>query len=166
MHTHRPSLRWSLATIHLMALMCCGLSLAAQEPTPYGAPITLDRARTLIAAAEAEAKKQNWPVVIAIVDSGGYLVALARMDNTQLGSVEVAIQKATCSVLFRRPTKVFEDGLVAGGGNNRVLKAPGVLPIEGGVPIIVDGRIIGAIGVSGVKPTEDGQVAQAALLAK
>ncbi len=166
MLTHRPLLRWSLSTVLLLALMGSGLSLSAQDLTPYGAPITLDRARTLIAAAEVEAKKQNWPVVIAIVDSGGHLVALARMDNTQLGSVEVAIQKATCSVLFRRPTKVFEDGLVAGGANNRVLKAPGVLPIEGGVPIVVDGRIIGAIGVSGVKPTEDGQVAQAALLAK
>lgn len=141
-------------------------SMSAQEPVPYGAPITLEHARKLIAAAEVEAKKQKWPVVIAIVDSGAHLVALTRMDNTQLGSVEVAIGKAKCSALFRRPTKVYEDGLVTGGANNRVLKAPGVLPIEGGVPIIVDGKIIGAIGVSGVKPTEDGQVAHAALNAK
>ena len=113
-----------------------------------------------------EAKKQSLPVVIAIVDSGAHLVALARMDNTQLGSVEVAIAKARCSALFRRATKVYEDGLITGGANNRVLKAPEVLPIEGGIPIVVDGKIIGAIGVSGVKPSEDGQVAQAALDAK
>jgi uncharacterized protein GlcG (DUF336 family) len=146
----------------LLALLLT-TSVAAQEPMPYGPPITLEQARTLIAAAEVEAKKNHWPVVIAIVDSGAHLVALARMDNTQLGSIEVAQMKARCSALFRRPTKVFEDGLVAGGANNRVLKAPEVLPIEGGIPIIVDGKIIGAIGVSGVKPTEDGQVAQAAL---
>lgn len=147
----------------LLVAMLLTTSVAAQEPVPYGPPITLEQARALIAAAEVEAKKNHWPVVIAIVDSGAHLVALARMDNTQLGSVEVAMMKARCSALFRRPTKVFEDGLVTGGANNRVLKAPEVLPIEGGVPIIVEGKIIGAIGVSGVKPTEDGQVAQAAL---
>ena len=141
-------------------------AVTAQEPMPYGAPITLEHARKLIAAAEDEAQKQKWPVVIAIVDSGAHLVALARMDNTQLGSIEVAIAKARCSALFRRTTKVFEEGLIAGGANNRVLKAPEVMPIEGGIPIVVDGKIIGAIGVSGVKPTEDGQVAQAALNAK
>ena len=157
-----------LGSLFIAMLVVVGqvTSIAAQEPMPYGPPITLEHARKLIAAAEEEAKKQQWPVVIAIVDSGAHLVALARMDNTQLGSVEVAMMKARCSALFRRPTKVFEDGLVAGGANLRVLKAPEVLPIEGGIPIVVDGKIIGAIGVSGVKPTEDGQVAQAALNAK
>jgi glc operon protein GlcG len=133
----------------------------AQEPIPYGTPIGVEQARKLIAAAEAEATKQKWPVAIAIVDGSGYLVAFVRMDNTQLGSIDVALEKAKCAALFRRPTKVFEDGLTAGGANNRVLKIPGIIPVEGGIPIIVDGKIIGAIGVSGVKPSEDGQVAQA-----
>jgi uncharacterized protein GlcG (DUF336 family) len=135
----------------------------AQEPTPYGAPITLAHARKLISAAEAEATKQKWPVAITIVDGSGLLVAFARMDNTQLGSIEVSLEKARCAALFRRPTKVFEDGLAMGGANLRALKAPGIIPIEGGLPIIVDGKIVGAIGVSGVKANEDGQVAQAAI---
>jgi glc operon protein GlcG len=139
---------------------------AAQEPIPYGAPITLEHARKIIAAGEEEAKKNKWPVIIAIVDSGAHLVALARMDNTQLGSVDVAIEKARCSALFRRPTKAFEDLVAGGGAGVRALKTPNVLPIEGGVPIVVDGKIIGAIGVSGVKPNEDGIIAQAALNAK
>lgn len=150
----------------LLVTVLFSSSMAAQDLTPYGEPITLEHARKIIAAAEEEAKKQRWSVVVAIVDSGAHLVALARMDNAQLGSVEVAIAKARCSALFRRATKVYEDGWVTGGANNRVLKAPEVLPIEGGVPIIVDGKIIGAIGVSGVKPAEDGQIAQAALNAK
>jgi glc operon protein GlcG len=133
----------------------------AQEPVPYGTPITLEQARKLVSAAEAEAKKQKWPVAIAIVDPAGHLVAFAKMDNTQLGSINVALEKAKCAALFRRSTKVFEDGLVSGGANLRVLKVPGAIPIEGGLPIIQDGKIIGAIGVSGVKPNEDGKVAQA-----
>ena len=123
----------------------------------------MEQAKPLIAVGQAEAKKQKWPVAIAIVDSGGHLVAFEKMDNTQLASIEVALEKAKCSVLFRRPTKVFEDGLVSGGSNLRVLKLPGAIPVEGGIPIIQDGKIIGAIGVSGVKPNEDGQVAQAAV---
>ena len=133
----------------------------AQEPVPYGTSITLEQARKLVSAAEVEAKKQKWPVAIAIVDPAGHLVAFAKMDNTQLGSINVALEKAKCAALFRRSTKVFEDGLVSGGANLRVLKLPGAIPIEGGVPIIVDGKIIGAIGVSGVMPNEDGKVAQA-----
>lgn len=135
----------------------------AQTPIPYGAPISLEQARKLIAAAEAEAAKQKWPVAIAIVDGSGHLVAFARLDNTQLGSIEVALEKAKCAALFRRPTKVFEEGLAKGGENLRALKAPGVIPIEGGLPIIHEGKVIGAIGVSGVKATEDGQVAQAGI---
>jgi glc operon protein GlcG len=133
----------------------------AQDPIPYGSPITLDQARRVLAAAEAEAKKQNWPVAIAVVDGSGLLVAFARMDNTQLGSVEVAQEKAKTAALFRRPTKVFEDSLAAGGINVKVLRLPGAVPIEGGVPIVHEGKIIGAVGVSGVKSSEDGVVAQA-----
>lgn len=134
---------------------------AAQEPTPYGTPITLDQARTVIAAAEAEAKKQKWPVAIAVVDPSGNLVAFVKLDNTQIGSIEVALKKAKSAALFRRSTKVFEDALAMGGANLRVLTVPGAVPIEGGIPIVVDGKIIGAVGVSGVKANEDGVAAQA-----
>jgi uncharacterized protein GlcG (DUF336 family) len=140
-------------------------SAIAQDLIPYGEPIKLEHARKLIAAAEAEATKQKWPVAIAIVDGSGHLVAFAKMDNTQLGSIDVALEKAKCAALFRRPTKVFEDGLVKGGENLRVLKVPGAIPIEGGLPIVYQGKIIGAIGVSGVKPNEDGQVAKAGIAA-
>ena len=132
----------------------------AQEPTPYGAPINLETARKVLAAAEAEATRQKWPVAIAVLDSAGYLVAFHRLDNTQLGSVEIAIEKAKTSVMYRRPTKVFEDRLAAGGSDVKLLKLPG-LPLEGGVPIIQGGKIIGAIGVSGVQSTQDAQVAAA-----
>lgn len=135
----------------------------AQDLIPYGEPIKLEQARKLIAAAEAEATKQKWPVAITVVDGAGHLVAFSRMDNTQIGSIEVSLEKAKCAALFRRSTKVFEDGLAKGGENLRVLKVPNAIPIEGGLPIIHDGKIIGAIGVSGVKPTEDGQVAKAGL---
>jgi uncharacterized protein GlcG (DUF336 family) len=130
---------------------------------PYGPPIELAQARKLLAAAEAEAVKNKWPVAIALVDGSGHLVAFARLDDTQLGSIEVALQKAKCAALFRRSTKVFEDALVKGGVGLRVLKGPGILPIEGGLPIVVDGKVIGAIGVSGVTAEQDGQVAQAGL---
>lgn len=134
---------------------------AAQAPIPYGTPISHEQAKKVIAAAAEEAKKQNWPVAIAVVDASGFLVAFERLDNTQLGSVEVAQEKAKTSALFRRPTKAFEETLAA--GNTRVLKLPGALPVEGGLPIIVDGKVIGAIGVSGVKSTEDAQVATAGI---
>jgi glc operon protein GlcG len=121
--------------------------------------LTLDVAKQLSAAAEAEAAKNNWPVAIAIVDEGGHLVHLAKLDNTQYGSIDVAIQKAQTSAAFKRPTKVFEEAIA--GGRNAIIALKGALPLEGGVPIIHEGKIIGAIGVSGVKSTEDGQVAKA-----
>ena len=136
-------------------------SAIAQEPIPYGMPISLADAKKVIAAAEAEANKNKWPVAIAVVDPSGFLVAFSRLDNTQLGSIEVALQKSKTSALFRRPTRVFEEALGKGGENVRLLKLPGALPIEGGLPIIVDGKVIGAIGVSGVKSTEDGVIAAA-----
>ena len=153
----------------IAATLIAGLSLGsaraanAQSPTPYGSPITLEQANKLIAAAVVEANKNEWPVAIAVVDPAGYLVAFQRLDNTQLGSVEVAIEKAKSAALFRRPTKVFEETLALGGANLKLLKLPGGLPIEGGLPIVHDGKIIGAIGVSGVQSSEDGQIAAAGL---
>lgn len=139
--------------------------VVAAPPPPYGAPITLKQAHKIVEAAEAEAEKQGWPVAIAVVDGAGHLVLFHRLDNTQYGSVEVAIQKAKTSALFRRPTKVFEDTIAKGAENLKILGLPGATPIEGGLPIVVDGKLIGAIGVSGVKSTEDAQVATAGLAA-
>ena len=158
------SRRWMLAAAVFTGLtLCVSSSVSAQAPLPYGEPISLEQAKKVIAAAEVEAKKNNWPVAIAVVDGAGFLVAFQRLDNTQLGSVEVALEKAKTSALFRRPTKVFVDMLVTGGAGLKVLKLPGALPIEGGLPIVKDGKIIGAIGVSGVKSTEDAQIATAGL---
>jgi uncharacterized protein GlcG (DUF336 family) len=121
--------------------------------------LTLAAAKKIIAAAEAEALKQGWPVVIAVVDDGGHLICLHRLDNAQFGSVEIAMQKARSAVAFKRPTKVWEESLAS--GQQRVLGLPGVLPSEGGVPLVWRDRIVGGIGVSGVRSHEDGQVARA-----
>lgn len=121
--------------------------------------LTLDGAKKVAAAAEAEARKNNWNVVIAVVDDGGNLLYLQRIDGTQTGSIEVAIQKARTAQAFKRPTKVFEDAIA--GGRNALIALHGALPLEGGVPIMAGGQMVGAIGVSGVKSTEDGQIAKA-----
>jgi glc operon protein GlcG len=123
--------------------------------------LTLHDAKVIAAAAEAEARRNNWPVVIAIVDDGSHLVHLLRLDETQFGSVEVAIQKARAAIAFRRPTKVWEEHVAA--GSMRYLGLPGTLPIEGGLPIVVEGQFIGAVGVSGVRSHQDAQIAQAGL---
>jgi uncharacterized protein GlcG (DUF336 family) len=158
----------------LLALLPAALVVQAAAPTspaatsmplPYGAPITLVQARTVLAAAQAEAIANKWAVVIAIVDTGGHLVLLERMDVTQYGSVEVALGKATTSAAFRRPSKAFQDLVAAGGEGLRTLSLPGATPIEGGLPLIHEGRIIGAIGISGVTSVQDGQIARAGVAA-
>jgi len=121
--------------------------------------LTLAVAKQMAAAAAAEAQKNNWNVVIAIVDDGGHLVYLERLDETQIGSIEVALQKAKSAASFKRPTKVLED--VLAGGRMAILTLPGAMPIEGGVPIALDGKVLGAIGVSGVTAQQDGQIAKA-----
>jgi glc operon protein GlcG len=136
-------------------------AMAQQAPPAYGAPITLDAAKKALAAAEEEAGKNNWPVAIAIVDSGGHMVAMHRVDNTQLGSIRIAEGKARTALELRRPTKALEDAIAGGGAGLRTLALEGVVPIEGGVLIQAGGRIIGAIGVSGVLASHDGQVARA-----
>jgi glc operon protein GlcG len=133
---------------------------SAQVPQ-YGSNITLDQARKVYAAAESEARKNNWPVAIAVVDTAGNLVMFQRLDNTQTASMKIAVDKAVSAAIFRRPTKVFQDGLAKGGENLRILALSGASPVEGGVPIVQDGRIIGGIGVSGVTADQDGQIAQA-----
>lgn len=125
-----------------------------QKPT-----LSLELAKKIAEAAEAEAKKNSWPVVIAVVDDGGHLLCLHRLDEAQHGSVEIATRKAKSAVAFKRPTKSWEEALA--GGRQGVLGLAGVVPSEGGVPLTYQGKIIGAIGVSGVKPSEDGQIAKA-----
>jgi len=132
----------------------------APPTTPYGAPIQLAAAKKAMAAAEAEATKNGWGVAIAIVDSGGNLVMLHRLDNAQLSAVRLAEEKARTSVEFRRPTKMLENAVAGGGIGLRVLTF-GASLAEGGVPIISHGKVIGAIGVSGVASEQDAQVAQA-----
>ena len=123
--------------------------------------ITLEGAKKAMAAAEAEAQKNNWNVAIAILDSGANLILFQKMDDTQLGSVNVAIGKAKTAVNFKRPTKALED-LIA-GGRQVFLAVEGVTPLQGGLPVMVDGKLIGAVGVSGVLSSQDEQVAQAAV---
>ncbi len=125
--------------------------------------LTLDDAKKIAAAAETEALRNSWRVVIAIVDDGGHLLYLQRNHGTQFGSVEIAIQKARAAVAFQRPTKVTEDAVM--GGRLIHLALPGALPAEGGVPIMHENQIIGGIGVSGVRSSEDGQIAQAGVAA-
>ncbi len=128
--------------------------------TPYGTPISLDEAKKAMSAAEAEAALNNWGVAIAIVDSGANLVMLHRLDNAQLSSVRIAEQKARTAAEFRRSTKVFEDAVAGGGIGLRVLTF-GASVAEGGIPIVSGGKVVGAIGVSGVQSHQDAQVAQA-----
>ena len=132
---------------------------------PYGPPISREAARHAATAALAEAARNNWTMVAAIVDPGGHLVYLERMDDVQIGSVVVAQTKARSAALFKRPTKALQDALAAGGEGLRVLALEGAVPVEGGVPLIVDGKIVGAIGLSGGTSAQDGQCANAAAAA-
>lgn len=120
--------------------------------------LNLAVAKQIAQAAEAEAQKNGWNVVVAIVDDGGHLIYLQRMDNTQYASVDVATVKAQTAIGFKRPSKFFEDAVTA--GRNAVLGMP-IIPLDGGLPLAVDGQMIGAIGVSGVKSQEDGVIAKA-----
>jgi glc operon protein GlcG len=127
----------------------------------YGSPISLRLAKEVAAAAEVAAIENGWSMVIAIVDSTGHLVVLHKMDHAQFGSVEIAQSKACTAVNFKRPTKIFEEAVAAGGLGLRLLSTPGLCALEGGVPLVSDGRLIGAIGVSGAQAAQDGIVALA-----
>jgi len=148
-----------LLSLALLAAVPAG----AQAPAPpYGTPITLEQAKKVLAGAEAEAKKNNWPVVIWVLDSGGQPMAMLRLDNAQWGSVDIAREKARSAVALRRPTKALQDAVAQGGANLRLLSL-GYSVLEGGIPIVVDGKIIGAVGVSGVQSQQDAQTAQAGI---
>ncbi|MEK6209127.1 MAG: heme-binding protein [Pseudomonadota bacterium] len=125
--------------------------------------LTLDAAKKIGAAAEAEARKNNWNVVIAVVDDGGHLVYLQRIDGTQTGSIDVAIGKARTSAAFKRPTKVFDE--LAKTRPSITTISPNAVLLEGGVPVVVGGQVVGAVGVSGVTSQQDAQVAEAGIAA-
>lgn len=154
--------RLILSTVLALALIPASWS-AAQEPPQYGMPISLAQAKAVMAAAEVAADQQGWPVAIAIVDTHGVLVMFQRLENTQYGSVRVALDKAKTAAMFRRETKIFEDVIAQGGSGLRLLSLPGALPLEGGLPIIVDGKVVGGIGVSGVRSEQDAEVCRAGL---
>ncbi len=125
--------------------------------------LTLEAAKEMAALAHAEAAKNNWTMVIAVVDDGGHLMYLERMDGTQFGSSVIAQEKAAAAIRFKRPTKSMEDAVAA--GRMVVMKLPGAIPVEGGIPIVVEGQFLGAIGVSGGTSPQDAQVATAGLAA-
>src|SRR5688500_1864387 len=149
----------------LLILTFVTFSVAAQnQPTTapaipmYGESITLEKAKKLVAAAEAFAVSKKWPIAVAIVDTSGDLVMLVTMDNTQRASIDIAIGKAKTANNFKRPTKALEDVIAGGGAGLRILAVPGLFPSEGGEPIYVDGKIVGAIGVSGMSAAQDQEV--------
>jgi uncharacterized protein GlcG (DUF336 family) len=137
------------------------VAIVAQERPPYGPEVTLEQAKRIAAGAAAESQKNGWRMAIAVVDNHGLLVYFERMPDTQTASVQVAIDKATAAAMYRRPTKAFEDGVAK--GRNALLGLRGATPIEGGLPIMVGGKVIGGFGVSGANADQDGAAAQAGL---
>src|SRR5271169_3091316 len=162
------SLKNVVRSIVATMILLCGLTMGraqtpapAQAPSPYGANVSLENAKKAAAPALAEAEKNHWNMAVAIVDTSGNLVYYEKMDNTQLGSANVAVDKARTAALFKRPTKAFQDSLAAGGDGLRVLSLKGVTAVEGGIPLIMDGKIVGAIGVSGATSAQDAQCSKA-----
>ena len=157
----RPSL------VLALCLATCLVGGVAAQPLPDRPALSRDAVRTVADAAEAEAVANGWNVVVVVVDAGGHLLSLGRMDGVVLGALEVARQKARTAAFYGRPTKVFADRLA--DGEHAVLAFPDVIPLEGGLPVTVGGVVVGAVGVSGVRADQDAQVAQAgidALLAR
>ena len=148
----------------LIAAAAALMSLSAQGQS-YGPPVSLEQARKVMAVADAEAKKNNWNMTIAIVDSGGHLVLFQRMDGSQFASARISQDKAWSAAAYKRPGKGFQDRLAKGGEELRILKLYGAMPVDGGEPILVDGKLVGGIGVSGGTTEQDGQVAKAAAAA-
>jgi uncharacterized protein GlcG (DUF336 family) len=148
----------------VLALMLAATALCARAQG-YGSPITLEQARKVMAAAEAEARKSNLNLSIAIVDTGGHMVLMQRMDGAFFASARVARDKAWSAAAYRRPGKALQDRLATGGAEIRILRLQGASPIEGGDPIVADGKVVGAIGVSGGSGEQDGVVARAGVAA-
>jgi glc operon protein GlcG len=152
--------------LSIAALLLGQTSAPAQTqalPPPYGPPISLEAAKQIMAGAEAEAEKNKWPVVIAILDSGGNMVMLHRRDDTQLSAISTAEGKARTALFFKRSTKLLDEVISAGGSGLRYLALKEFMPLEGGLPIVIDGKIVGAIGVSGVLSAQDTQIARSGI---
>ncbi len=146
----------------LFAAVAGALSFAAQAQMPsYGPSINLEQAKKAIAAGQVEARKNGWPVAIAILDPAGLLVAFEKLDDTQSASMDIAIDKGRAAAIYRRSTKVLQDAVAGGGAGLRFLNLRAVSTVEGGLPIVVNGKVIGGIGVSGVNSDQDGMVAKA-----
>ena len=154
---NRPTL---VCLVTPVSLLMGTAAFAQTAPAPYGAPMTIEQAKKVMVAAEAEPRKNNWSVVISIVDTGGHLVALQRLD-AQIASIDISIGKATTAAAFRRPSKALEDGLAACSARLRILTVRAATALQGGVPIVVDGIIIGGTGVPGVLASQDELVAMA-----
>jgi glc operon protein GlcG len=152
----KPSM-WVAAACAAGGILSAGTSVRAELPTKP--VLTLEVAKSVMAAAEADAIKRGATVVIVVVDDGGHVLALERLNDTQVASVEVGIGKARTAAIFRRPSKEFEDQIR--DGRVAALALPGATPLQGGIPLIVGGRVIGAIGVSGNTPKEDEDIAKA-----
>ena len=148
----------------VVALLASAAAGDAQQMS-YGTPISVEQAKQVAAPAIAEARRNKWTMAVAIVDPSGDLVYFEKMDDTQVGSVEVAISKARSAARFKRPTKAFQDALAAGGEGLRILALQGAIPVDGGVPLEIGGKIVGAIGISGGTSAQDGQVAAAGIAA-
>ena len=159
------SLRRAKFPAILIAVLCAMTAQTqnalAQAPGPYGLPVSVENAKKAAAAALDEARKGNWKMAVAVVDTGGILVYYEKMDNTQIGSADIAIEKARTAVRFKRPSKAFQDQVASGGSGLRILRLPGAVPLEGGIPLVIDGQIVGAIGVSGDSGDHDSICAQA-----
>ena len=151
----------SIAGVTMFAFGATVASAQAPVRPSYGTAVTLETAKKLAAGAMAEAKKQSWKVAVAIVDNHGMLIYYEMMDDTQTASADVSIEKARTAALWRRPSKEFEQTIA--DGRTALLGLRTVTPIEGGLPILVDGKMIGAIGVSGVTAAQDAQIARAGL---
>lgn len=152
----------SLKCLVAVLVVLCALDARAQMmPNSYGAPVSVENAKKAAASALAEARKNGWNMAVAVVDTSGNLVYYEKMDATQLGSANVSIDKARSAARFKRPTKAFQDALAGGGAGLRILGVEGAVPVDGGVPIVMDGKIVGAVGVSGDTTDHDGQCAQA-----
>jgi glc operon protein GlcG len=148
----------SIINLAILIVLSTVLSITAKAQLPTKQVLTLDTAKKIAAVAEAEARKRGATVVIAVVDDGGYLLVLERLDDAQVASVDVGIAKAKTAAIFRRPSGVFEDQVK--NGRIAALALPGAVALKGGVPIIIDGKVIGAVGVSGNSPQEDEDIAK------
>jgi glc operon protein GlcG len=151
----------ALAVMTVILMVFAFGAQAQQMPNPYGAPISLEVAKKAAAGAVAEANKNNWKMAVAITDPAGQLVYFEKIDGTQTASVGIAIAKSRSAAIYKRPTKAFQDAVAS--GNTGMLALKGAMPSEGGIPIVIDGKIVGAIGASGGSSQQDGAVSQAGI---